>query len=96
MINQQCVDDPADLHELLPLAAVAGEARDLACRHGADPAQAHFRDHAFEPAASHGAGSRTPEILVHYLDLLPTELRKTLLHGVLQLLALDVVRHLIL
>jgi hypothetical protein len=47
-----------------------------------------------EAGAQGSTRSRTPEVLVDYLDLRPTELRETIAHGVLQPLALAIVLHL--
>ena len=69
LIDQQRVDDPAHLDELLPVAAVAREARDLPGRHRADLAEADLGDHALEARACGPAGRRAAEILVDDLDL---------------------------
>ena len=48
LVDQQRVDHAAHLDELLPVAAVAREARDLPRRHRADLAEADLGDHALE------------------------------------------------
>ena len=94
LINEQRVYHPAHLHELLPVAAVAREARDLPGGHSSNLAQAHLRNHALEAGAESSARGRTPKVLVDYLDLRPAKLQETIAHGVLQPLALAIVLHL--
>src|SRR5262249_30102137 len=86
--------DTTDLHQLLPLAAVACEARYFPRRNRSHPPQANFGDHAFKPGPFHATGGRAPEVLVHDLDLAPAQLAQTRLHRVLQLLTLGVVSNL--
>src|SRR6202042_74573 len=69
LIDEQRVDHPAHLHELLPVAAVVREAGDLPGHSSNNLAQAHLRDHALEAGAQGSARGRTPEVLVDYLDL---------------------------
>jgi hypothetical protein len=58
---------------LLPIAAVACEARDLACCYGADLAQANLGDHALESSPRRGASGRYTKIVIDNLDLRPAE-----------------------
>ena len=81
LVDQDGVDDPADFHQLLPLAAVAREAGDLPGGHGAHLAQADLRDHALEPRAGDRPGGRPAQVLIHDLDLAPPQLPKPILHG---------------
>jgi hypothetical protein len=76
LIDEQGIDDAAHLHELLPVAAVAGEAGDLAGGHGADLAQAYLGDHALEAGARGAAGSRAAKVVVDDLDLCEAELAR--------------------
>src|SRR3954471_5831849 len=94
LVDEERVDDAAHFNELLPISAVAREARDLPGCHRADLAQADLGDHALEPGARGSAGGRAAEVLVDDLDLRPAELRKTVAHGVLEPLALAVVLNL--
>src|SRR4051794_6590581 len=94
LVDKQRVDDAAHFNELLPISAVAREARDLPGCHRADLAQADLGDHALEPGARGPAGGRAAEVLVDDLDLRPAELRKTVAHGVLEPPALAVVLNL--
>ena len=95
LVDEERVDDAAHLNELLPISAVAREARDLPGGHRADLAQADLGDHALETGARGPAGGRAAEVLVDDLDLRPAELRETVAHGVLEPLALAVVLDLI-
>jgi len=88
LIDQQRIDDAAHLDELLPVAAVAGETRDLAGRHGPDLSEANLGDHAFEAGARRPARRRAAEIFVHHLNLRPAEDQEAIAHGVLKQLAL--------
>jgi hypothetical protein len=76
---------------LLPVATVAGEAGDLAGGDSADPPEADLGDHALKTGADDAAGGRAAEVVVHDLNLGPTQLPQAGLHGVLQLLAFEVV-----
>jgi len=76
---------------LLPIAAVACEARDLACGYGTDLAQANLGDHTLEPSPQRGASGRYTKIIIDNLDLRPTQNCQPLAHGVLQTTALAIV-----
>jgi hypothetical protein len=78
----------------LPIAAVAGEARDFACADGADLAEADFGNHALEAGTLHAAGGGAAKIVINDLDRRPAERRQTVPHGVLQNAALAVVQRL--
>ena len=94
LIDQQRVDDAAHLDELLPVAAIAREPRDLPGRHRADLAEADLGHHALEAGARGPARRRAAEVLVDDLDLGPAQLHEPVAHGVLQHLALAVVLNL--
>jgi len=94
LIDQHSIDNAAHLDQLLPVPAVAGEARDLAGTHGADLAEAHFRDHALEAGALDAACGRTAEIVVNHLDLGPAQCCQGIPHGILLRTALAVVQNL--
>jgi len=95
LVNQHGIDHPADFHELLPLPAVPCKSRNLAGRNGTDLAQADFSHHALKACTRHGPGCGSPQVLVDYLDLAPPQLPQSCFHRVLQLLALQVMDHLI-
>jgi hypothetical protein len=95
LIDQDCVDDPTHLDQLSPIAAIAGEARDLP---GADRANLRDTDlghHPLEAGALHAAGRRTTEIFLDHFDLGEAQRRQPIPHGVLQRAALAVVQHLV-
>jgi len=94
LIDQDGVDHPAHLDQLLPVSAIASEARDLARADGADFAKAYFRDHSLEASALDAARRRTAEIVINDLDLRPAKLHQPASHGVLQRTALAVVQNL--
>jgi len=94
LIDQHCINHPAHLDQLLPVAAVAGKAGDFASADGANLAEAHLRDHPFEAGALDGARRRATEIVVDHLDLRPAKRRQSIPHGILQRAALPVVQYL--
>src|SRR6476469_9071555 len=51
LINQNSVDHPAHLDQLLPISAVASETRDLARGDGANLAKTHLRHHPLKASA---------------------------------------------
>ena len=55
LIDEQRVDDAAHLHQLLPLAAVTREARDLTRTDRTDFTETDLRDHALKPSARNAA-----------------------------------------
>ena len=69
LIDQHGVDHAAHLDQLLPVPAVAGEARDLACADGADLAEADFGNHALKAGALHAAGGGAAKIVINDLDV---------------------------
>jgi len=95
MIDQQRVDDAANLHQLLPFPAVASESRDLPSRHCADFAQADFRHHLFKTGACDVPLGGSAKILVDNVHLLKAQLLQAGTHRVLQTATLVIVHHLI-
>ena len=95
LVDQHRVDDATHLDELLPVAAVAGKARDLPGRDSSDLAEADFRHHPFEAGAGDATCRRAAEIVVDRLDLAPAERDQPVAHGVLQRAALPVVQNLV-
>ena len=69
-------DHAGHLDQLLPVPAVAGEARDLACADGADLAEADFGNDALEAGALHAAGGGAAKIVINDLDLRPAKRRE--------------------
>ena len=95
LIDQHRVDHAAQLDQLLPVAAVPREARDLARRYGADLAKTDLRHHAIEPGTGDRARRRPAQVLVDDLDLREAERLQPTRHGVLQRAALAVVHDLV-
>ena len=95
LIDKNCIDDATHLDQLLPIPAVAGEARDFPSADRADLAEADLGHHPFETGALHAAGRRAAEIVVDHFDLGETQRRQPIPHGVLQRPALAVVQHLV-
>src|SRR5262249_12054508 len=94
LIAQDGVDDAAHLDELLPVPAVAGEARDLARRNAANLTEADLRHHAFKAGALDAACSGTAKIIVDHLDLGPAKCGQPIAHRILQRATLPVVQNL--
>jgi hypothetical protein len=53
--------------------------------------QVNLGHHTFKAGARDSPGSGPAQVIIHHFDLLPAQLPQTLLHGVLQLLALHIV-----
>src|SRR6516162_1317823 len=58
LIDQQGIDYPAHLDELLPISTVGGKARYFAGRHRSDLPETDLGHHPLEPSASNGPGRR--------------------------------------
>src|SRR6266436_141783 len=95
LIDQHRIDHPAHLDQLLPIPAVASEARDLARCDGPNIAEAHLRHHPLKAGAQDPTRSGTAKIVIDHLDLGPTQRGQTIAHGVLQRAALAVVQNLV-
>ena len=71
LIDEQRVNNAAHLHQMLPLTAVTGKARNLTRTDRADFPQADLRHHALKPSARDTAPRRTAEIFIDDLHLAP-------------------------
>ena len=69
LIDQNGIDHAAHLDELLPIPAVASEARDLAGANRTDLTEADLRYHSLEAGALYAASGRATEIIIDHLDL---------------------------
>ena len=69
LIDEQSIDDAAHLDQLLPVPAVAGEARNLARCHGPNLAEADVGHHPLKAGARHCAGRGAPKIVIDDLDV---------------------------
>jgi hypothetical protein len=80
---------------VLPIPAVASEARDLACCDGPNLPEAHLCHYPLKAGALDPTRSRTAKIVIDHLDLGPTKRDQTIAHGVLQRAALAVVQNVV-
>ena len=90
-VDEHRVDHAAHLDQLLPITAVAGEARHLPSRNRADLAETDLGHHPFEASPRDATRGRAAEIVVDDRDLGPAETRETIAHSVLQRTALAIV-----
>jgi hypothetical protein len=72
-VNDQGVEQPAELQQLIPVAVIAGQARDLEAHHGAHPAEAHVGDETLKAGPVGRTGPGLPEILINHNDLAPAQ-----------------------
>jgi len=80
---------------LLPLATVARKSRNLTSGNCADVPKTDLCHHPFEARARLRSGRRAAQILVDHFDLVPAQPMQTILHRILQLLALQIVADLV-
>jgi hypothetical protein len=73
LIDEQCVDNTAHLDQLLPLAAVPREARNLACANRTHLPETDLRHHALKSSARDIAARRTAEIFINDLHFAPAQ-----------------------
>src|SRR5262249_1097308 len=95
LIDQQGIDHPTHLDELLPVPAIAGKARDFPGCYRSDLAETDLRHHPLKSGACNSTGRRAAEIVVDDFDLAPAKLAEPVPHGVLQDPALLIVHDLI-
>lgn len=69
LVDQDGINNTAHLDKLLPVPAVAGEARYLTRGHGANLAKADSRHHPVKSSAGHAAGGRTTKVVIHRVYL---------------------------
>ena len=84
----------AEFDEMMPVAAVTGQAGSLNAKDGANLSRTDFRNQMLEPRAFDLAGPRAPKILVDYLDLLEAKLASMAGQAILPPLAFLVVKDL--
>jgi len=95
LINQHGIDHATDFHQLLPLATVARKTGDLAGRDRTHLPEADLRDHALKSSPHDQPGGGPPQVFIHNFDLTPPQLSQPRFHRILQLLALQVMEHLV-
>src|SRR5712692_1775778 len=72
-VDDQCVQQAAEIEQLIPVAIVAGQARDLEAHHGADAPQADLRDEPLKAGAVGRGRAGLAEVFVDDQDLAPAE-----------------------
>src|SRR5208337_277980 len=93
-VDDDRADQAAKLQQGVPVTPVAGQTRRLHRHDGADAPLADRREQPFEARAS-DAASRSPEIVVDDLDVLPAEQSRSVGKAVLSALALQIVSDLL-
>lgn len=68
-INDTGIDETAQLEQMMPVPAVAGETGGIEAKHSADLAGAEPRDELLEARARHGSARGAAEIVVDHLDI---------------------------
>src|ERR1700735_1493404 len=94
LVQKNSPNQPAELDQGVPVAAIAGQARRLDCEHGANTPLADRRQKALE-AGSIGAAPRTAKIVINNLDRRPTELTRALGKAILSPTAFLIVYELV-
>src|SRR6266487_1377350 len=87
VINDQGIRQRTDFQQPVPVAARAGQARDLQAEHSPNVPQPHFGYQPLKAIAANDRGGRVPLILVYHLDTggrpsqLPSPLDEIILSG---------------
>src|ERR1700678_779208 len=63
------IDETAELEQVMPVPAVAGETGGVEAKHGSAPASAEPGDELLEARARHGSACRTAQVVVDDLDV---------------------------
>src|SRR5438477_740338 len=69
-VGDQRIDERAEIQQVVPVAIVAGQPRDLDGEDDADMAQTHLADESFETDASN-ASATDPEVIIDHYHLGP-------------------------
>jgi hypothetical protein len=94
-IHHDSCDHPAQLDQMMPVAAIACQSRSLNAKDSAHFAAAHFGHQMLESWALDKSRSRAPQIFVYHGDLLETQLAGTIHQPILATLAFLVMEHLV-
>ena len=94
LVDDDRADQAAKLQQGVPVTPVAGQARRLHRHDGADAPLADRREQPLEARAP-DAASRSPEIIVNDLDVLPAKQSRSVGKAVLPTLALQIVSDLL-
>ena len=97
-IGDQAAGVAAEIEQLVPVGAVAGQTRRFVGEDHANLAQRHLSGELLKAESPGGGRGRATGIVIddRHVLLVPTQLTSTLLHRILQSLALGVVEHLML
>ena len=93
-IHQDRTDHPAQLNQMVPVATIAGQSRGLDTKYSAYFTSADFGHQALKSGALHQPRTRSPQILVDYVDSLKAELPGPVHQSILTPLAFLVMSHL--
>ena len=92
-VDHPCLDEPAQLKEVMPIASVTGETRGIEAQHGSDFTCTQPGDEAFETGSSYCPASRPAQIIVDHLDLVEAAAPSQVDQFVLATRALGIKRH---
>ena len=93
-INDAGIDETAQLEQMMPVPAVAGETGGIEAKHSTDLAGAETGDELLEARTRHGSAGGAAEIVVDHLDLAKTPPSGLIDEVVLAALALEMDLHL--
>jgi hypothetical protein len=80
-------NETAELQQCVPVTPIAGQARGFHRQHSADATFANRGEQSLKSRAT-DAAARSAEIIVDYLDVLPTQVAGTIRQAILSALAL--------
>src|SRR5262249_23244258 len=90
-VDDERVREPAEIQELIPVAIVARQPRDIQADDRAGVPQTDLGHQALEAGSARGGGARLPEVVVDHDDLAPAQAPGVILEIVLPAAALMVV-----
>ena len=93
-VDDAGIDEAAQLEQMMPVPAIAGETGGIEAKHGADLAGAKPGNELLEARARHGAAGRTAEVVVDDLDIAKSVAASFVNKVVLAALALEMNLHL--
>jgi hypothetical protein len=88
-VDDAGLDKTAELQQMMPVPAVAGEAGGVEAKHSADLAGAEPGDELLEARARYGAAGRTAEVVVDDLDIAKSTAASFINKVILAALALE-------
>lgn len=87
LIDNNRANEAAELQQCVPVTPIAGQARGFDRKHSADAAFTNRGEQSLKCRTT-DAAARSPEIIVNYLNVLPTQLAGTVRQAILSALAL--------